>query len=309
MKKGTLKYIPENIFLLFQKKIKPRIVCSFEENKESIIRGYAAGIFTTYKNISKTEYITRLTDAINLLKTEDVKKLIIERIHTLSQEDIKEIEDKCGLKVLDGRSEIVEYIPYILKEIFCLRNQLLNEKEILIVSDDTFLTEKVAIGIAKDLSFLTIMSKDTSFSEKLGKEILNKTGLSLQSITKLDKIVQKFDVIINMASDVLLDSHNIKRRAIIIDTSLGRKLEFINSNRKDLLIITDLIFNNRRILKSNPEVFSYEEKIPSYVYEGIKRQDGTKPIELRANEKNYKIKEVIDVYYGKKRNKSLFLTK
>lgn len=304
-----LKYIPDNIILLFRKKIKPRIVCSVEKEGKNTIWGYTAGIFISYKNQSKAEYITRLTDAINLLKTEDMKSLIIERIHTFTQEDIKEIENNCGLKIIDGRNEIINNIPYVLKEVYRLKKQLLNEKEILIISDDTFLTQKIAIDIAKDLRFLTIMSKNMDFCKKLGNQILNETGLSLQSMMKLDKAVQNFDVIINMTSDVLLDSYNIKRRAIIIDASLGRKLEFLNDKRKDLLIITDLIFKNSGILKSNPEVFSYEDKIPSFIHEGIKNQDNIKPIELTANGKNYKIKEAVDIYYGKKRNKTLFLTK
>lgn len=309
LKKGMLKYIPENIILLFQKKIKPRIVFSFEKEGENTICGYAAGFFTTYKNLSKAEYLSRLTESINLLKTEDMKSLITERIHTFTQEDIKEIENNSGLKILDGRNEIINSIPYVLKELFRLKNQLINEKEILIISDDTYLTEKIAINIAKDLSFLTIMSKNMVFCEKLMNKILNETGLSLQLSTKLDKSVQNFDVVINMASDVELDAYNIKRRAIIVDTSLGRKLEILNDKRKDLLIITDLIFKNSGILKNNSELFSYKDKIPSYIYEGIKKQDNMKPIEIRANGKNYKIKDAVNIYYGKRRNKSLFLTK
>lgn len=304
-----MKHIPDNIFLLFQKRIKPKIVCNIERDKGNTVCGYAAGIFITYKNLSKSEYLSRLISALNLIKTEDAENLIIERMQTLSQEDIKEIEDKCGLKVLKGRSEIINCILYVLKEICKLRNQLLNDKEMLIISDDTILTEKLAIDSAKDLRFLTIMSKDMAFGEKLGKKVLIETGLSLQLIGKIDKGVQNFDIIINMVSDAKLDTYNIKRGTIIIDVSVGRILESINSNRKDLIVITDLLFRNSGILKSNPETFSFGEKVSSYIYEGIKNQDYINPIELRANGKNYKIKELVDIYYGRKRNKSVFLSK
>lgn len=281
-------------------------MCSFEE--EDTICGYGVGVFTSYKNLSKLDYISRLIDAIKLLKTDDTKNLMIERLHFLSQDDIKEIEEKCELHVVNGRNENISYIPYVLKELYRFRNQQLNEKEVLIISDDALLTEKIAVDIAKDLRFLTLMSKNIDFIDKLENRILNETGLSLQSITKLDKTVQNFDVIINMSTDVQLDAYNLKRRAIIIDASIGRKLEFLNEKRKDLLIVTDLLFKNSGTLKSNPEVFSFEDKIPSYIHEGIKKQT-TKPIKLIVNGKNYRINEVVDIYYGNKRNKSLFLTK
>lgn len=309
LKKGILKYIPDNIFLLFQKRIKPRIVCNFTKDETSIVHGYAAGIFISYKSLSKTEYVSRLIDAVNLVKTEDIKSLIIERINILAQSDIEEIEDKCGVKILDGRNEILVHISYILKETCRLRNQILNEKEILIISDDTPWTEKLAMDIAKESRFLTIMSKDKKFREELGKEILNKTGLSLQLMEKPDRTVQNFDIIINMASNIQLDTKNIKRRTMIIDISLERKLDFLNCMRKDLLIIIDLIFKNSGILKSDSEVFSFKEKVYSYIYEGIKTQENAKPIGIRANGKNYKIDEAVDIYYGRKRNKSLFMVK
>lgn len=164
--------------------------------------------------------------------------------------------------------------------------------------------------MARDLRFLTIMSKDTAFVEKLEKEVLNETGLSLQSVAKLDRGFQNFDIIINMASDVSLDTHNIKRNAIIVDISVGRILKDINSNRKDLIVITDLLFKNNSMLKSNPEVFSLDNKIPSYIYEGIKAQDNISPVAIRVNHnKDYSLKELVDVYYGRYRNSSVFLSK
>lgn len=309
LKKGVLKHIPDSIFLLLKRRIKPKIVCNIEGNKDNTLYGYAVGVFITYKDLSKTEYLAQLINALNSIKTEETKSLIIERIHTLLLEDIKEIEDKCGLKVLDGRSEIVSHIPYVLKEICRLRNQLLNEKEILIISDDTVLTEKLAISIAKELRFLTVKSNEEVYLEKLEREVLIETGLSLQSIGKLDRTVQNFDIIINMSSDINLDTYNIKKSAIIIDISIGRRLQALNSNRKDLVILTDLLFKNSGILKSNPKIFSFEEKVPSYIYEGIKTQDNINPVGLRVNNKNYKLKELVDIYYGKKRNSSVFLSK
>jgi len=244
-----------------------------------------------------------------LIKTDEIKYLIIERIHVLSQEDIREIENKCGLKVLDGRNEIIEQTPYVLKEIYRLRNQLLNEKEILIISDDTYLTEKLTIDIAKYLRFLTIYSKDKDFTWELVKKTLIETGLSLQSIERLDNTLHKFEIIINMSSNVKLDTHNIKKGAIIIDVSIGRVLKFINTNRKDIVIITDFIFNNSAALIGGSDEFSFEEKVSSYIYEGIKDESNNNLVELRANEKNYGIKELVEVFYGKKRNQSIFSTK
>lgn len=179
----------------------------------------------------------------------------------------------------------------------------------MIISDNTALTEKLVISIAKELRFLTVMSKETVLLEKLGRKVLIQTGLSLQSVGKLDRIVQNFDIIINMTSDTKLDTYNIKKNAIIIDISIGRSLQALNSNRKDLIIITDLLFRNSGILKSNPEVLFYEEKIPSYIYEGIKTKDNINPVGLRVNNKDYKPKELVDIYYGRNRNSSVFLSK
>lgn len=134
-----LKHIPDKIFLLFYRRIKSRIVCDFI--KEDTACGSAAGVFVTYKNLSKSEYISQIINSINTIKTEGTKCLITEKIHTLSQEDVKEIEDRCGLKILNGRNEIVAYTPYLLREICRLRKKLLNEKEIMIISDDTELTK------------------------------------------------------------------------------------------------------------------------------------------------------------------------
>ncbi|SCG84203.1 hypothetical protein DW1_2643 [Proteiniborus sp. DW1] len=308
LKKGMLKHISDKIFLAFHKRIKPRIVCNFVKEK-GITCGSAAGIFVTYKNLSKSDYISQLINSINTIKTENTKSLITEKIHTLSQEDIKDIEDNCGLKVLNGRSEIVDHIPYLLREMCRLRKRQLNEKEIIIISDNTVLTKKLTVNMARYLRFLTIMSRDMTFVEKLEKEVLSETGLSLQTMGKLDRTVQNFDIIINMTSDVSLDTYNIKRGAIIIDISIGRVLKKVNNNRKDLIIITDLLFANNGILKSNPEVFSFDNKIPSYIYEGIKTQDNINPVAIRVNNKDYSIKELVDTYYGKSRNSSVFLLK
>lgn len=285
------------------------MVYNLKNSEGNTVYGNAVGVFVTYKNLSESEYISRLINGINLVKTEDTEYLITEKIHTISQEDIKNIEDKCGLKVLDGRGEIADRVPYILREICKLRRQQLNEKEILIISDNTALTEKLTLNIAKELRFLSIMSKDMTFIDKLEKEVLIETGLSLQSVGKLDRAVQKFDIIISMDSDARLDTSNIKRNAIIIDISIGRIHKTINSNRKDLLIITDLLFRNNGILKSNIEAFSFEDKIPSYIYEGMKISDSIVPVGIRVNDKDYSLKEIVDVYYGKKRNSSVFLSK
>ncbi len=285
------------------------MVYNLKNSEGNTVYGNAVGVFVTYKNLSESEYISRLINGINLVKTEDTEYLITEKIHTISQEDIKNIEDKCGLKVLDGRGEIADRVPYILREICKLRRQQLNEKEILIISDNTALTEKLTLNIAKELRFLSIMSKDMTFIDKLEKEVLIETGLSLQSVGKLDRVVQKFDIIISMDSDARLDTSNIKRHAIIIDISIGRIHKTINSNRKDLLIITDLLFRNNGILKSNIEAFSFEDKIPSYIYEGMKISDSIVPVGVRVNDKDYSLKEIVDVYYGKKRNSSVFLSK
>lgn len=303
-----LKHIPDKIFLLFHKKIKARIVCNFIKEGD-ITCGYAAGVFVTYRNLSNSEYISKIIKSIDTIKTEDTKSLIIEKIHSLSLDDIKEIEDRCGLKVLNGRSEIVAYTPYLLREICKLRKKQLNEREILIISDDTALTKELTVNISRDLRFLTILSKDMTFLEKLEKEVLNETGLSLQTIGKLDRVVQNFDIIINMTADISLDTRYIRRNAIIIDISVGRVLKNISSNRKDLIVITDLLFKNDSILKSNPEVFSLDKKIPSYIYEGIKAIDDNSPIAIRVNHKDYSFKELVDVYYGKYRNSSVFLSK
>ncbi|MFA5524317.1 MAG: hypothetical protein WDA24_08150 [Tissierellales bacterium] len=295
--------------MLFQKRIKPRIVCSFEKDEGKTAYGSVVGVFITYKNLSKIDYLAKLIDALNSIKTEETRKLILERIHTLSREDIKEIEKKCGLRVLDGRNEVVLGLPYVLKEICRLRNQLLNEKEVLIISDDTALTEKLTIKIAKELRFLTVMSKETVLLEKLGREVLIETGLSLQSIDKFGRTVQKFDMIINMSSDIDFHINNIKKNAIITDISIGRKLRGSNTSRKDLIIIEDLLFENGGIINSNPEVFSFNEKISSYVYEGIKSQDSIKPVGLIANNKKFKLKELVDTYYSRNSNSSVFLLK
>lgn len=309
MKKGILKYVPDKILLIFQERIIPKVFDEIKRKEDNTILGYTVGIFLTYDKLQKAYYISKLIDALNTIKTEETKYLITERIHMLSKEDIREIENKCGLKILDGRNEITEQIPYVLKEICRLRNQLFDEKEILIISDDTPLTEKLAVNMARNLRFLTIYSKDKDFTWELGKKTLMETGLSLQSIEKLDKILQKFDVIINMSSDIKLDTHNIKRGTIIIDVSIGRVLKLINANRKDLVIITDFMFKNSDTLINISDEFSFGEKVPSYIYGGIKSEGNNTPIELKVNEKNYKIKELIEIFYGKKRNQSIFSVK
>lgn len=309
-KKGILKYIPNNILIMFSKSIKPRIVCNFINADNDNVQGYGVGLFITYKNLKKPEYLSHLIDAVNKIKTEDTKNIIIESIHTLNQDDIAEIENKSGLKVSNGREQIIANILYVLEEIFNLRNQKLGEKEILIISDDTELTERVVSDIAKKTRFLSIVSKDHMFSEKITNDILFNTGLSLQLIKKLEKSINKFDIIVNLDSKLLIDIYKIKRRAIIIDISIGRILEgLMKNNRTDILVISDLLYKKMQSLKCNPEISIFEKEVPSYIYEAIIYDKRNIPVGIRANEKSYTIKEAVDKYLGYKQNKSIFQVK
>lgn len=295
--------------MLFQDRIKPRIVCNFNSKDDNLLKGYGVGVFITQKDYTKEEYLSKIIKSINLLGIEDATNLIIEDVNSLNIEEINELERSCKLKVLTGRNIASKYIPYVLKEIYKLRNQRLNEKEILIISDDTYLTENAALDIAKNSNYLTILSKDINFSKNLRMELLQKTGLSLQLMTNLDRKINRFDVIVNLAANAQFNIGDVKIRSLIIDLGIGRRFAAMCNNRKDLLIITDLLFRNNGIIKSNPNVFNFKDKIASHVYQGIKGQDNLKPIEVSINNRGYKIRDAVELYYGNKRNRSLFITK
>lgn len=310
MKRGILKYIPDKMLLLFSKRIKPRILYSLMRDGEDSVQGYVAGIFLTYKNLKKEEYISQLIYAVDLIKKEDITSIIIENAYTLSQNDIEEIESKLGLKILDGREQIIASTLYVLEKISDLRNQKLNEKEILIISDDTVLTEKLVLDMARKTKYLTIMSKDKMFSENLGKNVLNSTGLSLSSIVEINKSIHKFDIVINLAFDVVLDIYKIKRRAVVIDASIGRKLEsLIEKKRIDIFIISDFLYRNMRTFKVEQEVPIFKKEVPSYIYEGIHSHHNYRPVAIKVNGKTYKMKEAVDIYFGRRQNRTVFEAK
>lgn len=180
---------------------------------------------------------------------------------------INQIEKKTGLRILNGKQTMVEFLPMVLKELSTFLERKLIDEEILIISDNSFLTYDLIKDLSNRFKFLTIVGNDGYWIEDISKKIYDTTGLSIFYTRDINRILKNYSIIINLNEDVLIDIYKLKSTTIVFDLSIKKLLaRRINSSNKNILVIEDFLFSCEELLLERKN-FDLGKEVPSYKYE------------------------------------------
>ena len=126
---------------------------NFTDSNGKVI-GKGIGIFTVdYKELSKSKYIEGIIEGVEKFRTNESRNIILDNLDLLELKDIEYIEIKTKLKVLDGKKTMIYFMPSVLKEFYSGLESNLTDKEILIISDDSFLTYDLIRNLSGEVRF------------------------------------------------------------------------------------------------------------------------------------------------------------
>lgn len=285
--KTIYRYVPKGIFNVLKKYIKPRFICNYISRQEDIEVGTCIGMFLE-KN--------KLIEEINKLTDDEIhsslKYLLVDNL-PLSILELKEIEEKCNIRVLEDKAEFVKHIPSCLDKICKEKKEELEQKEVFILSDDTKITRDLVNSLALKAKFISIYSEELNFSCELEEEILSSTGLALNISKDIRKSIDNFDFIINLNKVIDMNEFNISRNKIIID--LNTKSYLIKDfYKKRTILIHDLLF------KRDENIFSGNGNCELDTYIGtslvnLLRNENRNIEKIRINSNIYSIKEGLSI--------------
>jgi hypothetical protein len=191
--------------------------------------------------------------------------LLIENINLFSRENINRIENETNLKVLDGINIKSHYLPIVLKKLYILLDESLEEKEILLFCGDKKITENFILALCKDAKFITLAGDNEKIIEDISKSILENTGLSIFYSKNIDRILKNYSIIINLNENTEINMAKVRKGAIIFDFSFEKVLK----DSESYGIIGDFIFKTDGLnIKKNPYI---ENNISSHIYEYFNR--------------------------------------
>jgi len=287
--KGLLKYIPKK----FIPKIKPKFL-TFLKNEEETIIGKVIGIFLTFERVPEDLYIDSIVEGVNKYKEEKTHSIVFEDMRYLDNNNIKVIEKRTGLKVINGEKVLIEFMPRALKEIFLDIGEESINFEVLLITSKAESIKPLIKELSKRIRFLTIFVEETKNLEKVKEEILLETGLSIYFTKDIDKTLANYYIIINLNNNVSLNVDILKPESIIFDFSNHNKiLKDIHLKNKKTVVINDFIFSNTNLFLQNEDVFELEKEIPSRLYELNTRLSEEDFKGFSVNGQKYSAKEIV----------------
>lgn len=285
--RGLMKIIPKKYIPTKRVKILEHILSS-----DGSIIGRVGGVFLNNLNLEKEELIEELVLAIGKLKDENTNRLIMEDLSLFNMDDLRLIERKTNLKIVNGIRVFIFFLPWVLREIYKNLNKSLKEKEVLIIGDDEELTKQIIESLYKEIGFITLAGDYESTIENISKYILEKTGLSIFYSKNLDKILGNYPIIINFKDNYYLNIGKLREKAIIFDFSMTKGLrDQINEGRR-MVIVEDFLFLIDYLdIKENKFI---KPIIPSYLYEQFNRLDSMDFAGLSIDGECYSLNNFID---------------
>src|SRR5699024_9772807 len=139
------------------------------------------------------KYIEGIIEGVEKFRTNESRNIIFDNLDLLELKDIEYIENKTKLKVLDGKKTMIYFMPSVLKEFYSGLESKLTDKEILIISDDSFLTYDLIRNLSGEVRFLTVTGEDEKWIEDISYKIYDTTGLSIFYTKNIDRILKKYD--------------------------------------------------------------------------------------------------------------------
>ncbi len=231
------------------------------------ISGKICGIFLKAYPKKKDEIIEATVEALDSLKEEYTNKVIFEDLLLFNREDLRLIEERTNLKVIDGKKTLIAFLPIALKEIYRQLGEDIKNKEVLIIGNDEEETKEIIELICKDIRFITITGPyNKAMVDNIYEYILERTGLSIFYSKNIDKILINYSIIINLIDNYSIDLKRIRKGAILFDLSPSKGLKK-NNGKEGRAIIEDFIFKRENLkIKEN----EYLPKIIfSFIYEGL----------------------------------------
>lgn len=308
LRKGVYKYVPRRIIYKFQQKINPKIICNYIRKDINQIIGYGVGAFVNKDILTRDQYVDRIIQTICMLKEQEeyknLKHLYIDNLG-LVYDEIDIIKRSTSIDVADGKQYFLDSLIKLIEEICKVKGKNIQDQEILILSDDTEDTKDISIKISSIIKFLTIYSHDNKFSEDLEQRILKKTGLSPNIIKNKDKLIEKFDFIINIPVDTDINLNKLKRTATVIDTSKNKVISNNYSKRKNILIIDDVLFKNDGSIVCDVKEYELDKEISTSTSKlfGNTNKDIVK---IKIYDKIYSVKDGVNLYNFQSSNISSF---
>ncbi len=260
--KGIFKFIPKKLIPV----IRPKILDILYDTEGKEI-GKVGGILLNNLNIEKEELVENFIQGINKIKPHNVEYLIIEESSLFNREEIKLIEARTNLKVVDGINTLFMFLPLVLEEIQKYLKEDFRRKEILIIGEGDILTEELVYALHKNVNFISISGEDKEAIENISQSIFKKTGLSIFYTQNIDKILINYPIIVNLKDDALVCSNKFRRGAIIFDFSISKKLSRSIKDKKNLVVIEDFMFFKDLDMMENPWI---QEWVSSKIYDYFK---------------------------------------
>lgn len=283
-KKGFLRYIPE--FLI--PSIKPKIIDNILIEEKIV--GKVVGINLKPFDPSYKSNLDIYLMAIKELKEEDDTKLFIEGQENFNKETLDYIQEFTGMKILDGENTRIKSLSLIVREIYTLLKEDIQEKEVLIICSDKDKTKRLIKSIAKDLRFITAIGYGDENHEEVYEYILEETGLSLFYTSNIDRILENYSIIINLMDNVSIDFSKARRNCIIFNFVK----DSFSSNTKRPPFIEDFAFDLEDLCIDGTGWLN--NKVHSSLFEGLIEDKAQNAKYIYAGNNYYTIKDYINLY-------------
>lgn len=224
-----MRYLPYKLLPDIKSNIIEDIV-----QKDDII-GKIAGVNIKPIDFNCNRALEKYIMEIRKLGIENCHNIYLEEIDYIPKEAIEYMEESLNLKISKSNHIIVQYIPMVIKKIYKIMNDSLRDKEVLVISRDKEVAKKTIKLISKDIKFITNIGCSEEDSEEIYNYIFEETGLSLFNSSDINRIIGRYNILINFTKDFKLEKSKIKRNAIVFDLSLEN-----NSDCKDNNIVNSI---------------------------------------------------------------------
>lgn len=283
--RGIFKLIPKNLIPV----VKPKILDTLYDRDGKEI-GKIGGVLLNTSKIEE-EFVEPFVRGVNKIKFHNIKYLVIEQLSSLDRDNIKTIQDKTNLKVLDGTQILIMYLPLVLKNIQTYLKEDFREKEVLIIGEGDKLTEELIYKLHKCVNFITLVGGDEGEIRGISQTIYKNTGLSIFYPKKIDKILTNYSIIVNLKDDSFIHLNKFRKRAIIFDFSISKNFSKSIKEPRDVVVIEDFMFyqEDLNIIK-NPWV---QKWLPSRFYEFFQTHIHMEPKSFLVDGHIYTIEELV----------------
>lgn len=224
--------------------------------------------------------------SIQSLYHDKFQSLYIEGIESIPLEAIRRIELETGLTIPKGINIKISSILPILEKIYEIKNEDLEDKEVLIISNDKDLSFQVIKSIWDRFNFISLVNLDQKM-EDLHIEVFEEKGISLHEAKMENLNLKSYHIIINLYDDFMVKSRDIRGNTIVFDFTFKKPFTKLNKN----FVMEDVNFKiNNKEVGINDLI---NDKIPSALYEKLIDEKKREFCQVSINNKYYYLKDYL----------------